>query len=63
MEKDKRVIYAEVPTATYERLEMLAEQAQRSKGSVIRLLIENATTDDLIPVALKTPEQGQEAAQ
>jgi predicted transcriptional regulator len=59
------VVFARVPPQVAAKLERLAEQAQRSKSDVIRLLIENATTDDLIPASLKEAagDQAQEAAQ
>jgi len=65
MTEEKYVVTARVSAEVAARLDRLAEQAQRSKSDVIRLLIENATAADLIPASLKetTAEPSTEAAQ
>ena len=47
------VIVTRVAPETAAKLDRLAELAQRSRSDTLRLLIENATMDDLIPASLK----------
>jgi predicted transcriptional regulator len=58
------VIVTRVAPELAAKLDRLAEIGQRSRSDTLRLIIENATTDDLIPASLKEAagDQAQEAA-
>jgi predicted transcriptional regulator len=58
------VIVTRVAPELAAKLDRLAELAQRSRSDALRLIIENATPDDLIPASLKeSAEPDTEAAQ
>ena len=58
------VIVTRVAPELAAKLDRLAEIGQRSRSDTLRLIIENATPDDLIPASLKgAAEPDADAAQ